>query len=341
MKVLKWMMIVVGVLVAAVAGGSLFLPDHVHVERSIVIERPPATVFALLNGFRRFNEWSPWADLDPKTVYTQEGPAVGPGARFSWASENKDVGSGSQEILESVPGDHVKVRLIFADFDFDNTATYLLAPEGTATKVTWTYDSDFNGDLLGRLFGPMMDSMLGPDYEKGLAKLKPLAESLPAVDLAGFDVTVADAKPIAIASTMGTSTTDSADIARAMTAAYAKINAAMAAASLKEAAPPLEITHKWDPQGKVYEFEAAIPVDRADAVLPDGDVKIGATPGGLTATVKYVGPYAGLSAAYEKLAAWQKATGLESNGDPWEQYLNDPGTVAEAELLTAINQPVK
>ena len=36
-------------------------------------------------------------------------------------------------------------------------------------------------DLLGRIFGLMMDAMVGPDYEAGLENLKQLAEA----DVAG------------------------------------------------------------------------------------------------------------------------------------------------------------
>lgn len=341
MKVLKWLVILIVATAAGLVGVGFFLPDHAHVERSIVIDRPPATVFTVLDGFRRFNDWSPWANLDPKTITTYEGPSIGVGAKMSWASEDPNVGSGSQEILEAESPSFIKVRLIFADFDSDNVATYRLAPEGTGTKLTWAYDSDFRGDLMGRWFGRMLDSMLGPDYEKGLAKLKTIVELMPAVDIAGLDVQVLDMKPIAIAAVSGTTTTDAADIREAMAEAFAKVNAALTANALKAAEAPLAITKKWSPQEKVYEYVAGIPVDPPDAVLPDGDVRMAATPSGLTLRVKHVGPYAGLSATYDKLMAWERVAGFKDNGGPWEQYVTDPGSQPEAELVTLVHLPVQ
>jgi len=43
----------------------------------------------------------------------------------------------------------------------------------------WGFDADFEGNLIGRWFGLLMEKMLAPDYEKGLPKLKTLLESEP------------------------------------------------------------------------------------------------------------------------------------------------------------------
>ncbi|MGH8429751.1 MAG: SRPBCC family protein, partial [Solimonas sp.] len=100
MKLLRNLVIGVVVLIAAAIVAGFFLPDTAHVERSTLIRAKPEAVFQLLNGFERFNEWSPWAQLDPKTQYTRQGPAEGVGASQAWFSENPNVGSGRQEIIE-------------------------------------------------------------------------------------------------------------------------------------------------------------------------------------------------------------------------------------------------
>ena len=81
--------------------GGLFLPRDVHVQRSIDIERPVSTVYALVNGHRTFVEWSPWAGRDPDTVYEFSGPVTGVGARLSWEGDPRLVGKGWQEITAS------------------------------------------------------------------------------------------------------------------------------------------------------------------------------------------------------------------------------------------------
>jgi hypothetical protein len=174
MKFLRKGLAVVVVLGLLLVAGSLLLPASTHVERSVVIDRPPAQVFATVNSFQRFGEWSPWAAYDPSAKYTFEGPASGVGARMTWTG-NRSVGSGSQEIVESLPDRRVDIAL---NFDGNPArAAYTLVPEGSGTRVTWSFDSHHGYNPMSRMFGLLFDRMLGPDYEQGLAKLKSLLES--------------------------------------------------------------------------------------------------------------------------------------------------------------------
>jgi uncharacterized protein YndB with AHSA1/START domain len=202
MKILKGLFFSLLALVVLLFLLGLLLPKVAHVERSITTTARPETVYGLIDGFQRFNEWSPWAGLDPDTKYTYSGPATGVGARMEWASANPDVGNGSQEVLEVEPGRRVTSKL---DFGMDNptTSTISLLPDGTGTRITWALDTDFSGSLLGRYFGLALDRMVGPDYEKGLAQLQAVAEStLPA-----------DAPPISTPGTAGDATPQPAEVA--------------------------------------------------------------------------------------------------------------------------------
>ncbi len=152
MKWVKRSLIGLTVVVVAVVIVGLLLPRSVHVERSAVIETSPSVVFALVNDYRAFNRWSPWARFDPDTEYQPEGPAGGVGARMRWHSEHPNVGSGSQEITASEANRRVAVAL---DFGAQGTATayYDLARQGAHTHITWGFDTDFGNDLLGRVSG--------------------------------------------------------------------------------------------------------------------------------------------------------------------------------------------
>lgn len=158
---------------------GLLLPGSAHLERSVTTSASPATVYGIVNGFRRFNEWSPWFDLDPQARYTYSGPESGAGAKMAWSSDKSGVGSGSQEILSVEPDRMVRIRL---DFGSQGTSisTVTIAPQGAGSRVTWAFDTSFEGNFTGRYFGPMFDKWIGRDYEKGLARLKALAEAAPA-----------------------------------------------------------------------------------------------------------------------------------------------------------------
>ena len=154
MKFLRKGLAVVVVLGLLLVAGSLLLPASTHVERSIVIDRPPAQVFATVNSFQRFREWSPWAAYDPDAKYTFEGPAHGVGARMTWTG-NRSVGSGSQESLESAADSRVVNALDFGGSQAK--ATFTLAPENNGTRLTWSFDSEHGYNPINRLFGALRE----------------------------------------------------------------------------------------------------------------------------------------------------------------------------------------
>lgn len=340
MAILKKLVLAVVVLILLLAGIGMLLPRQVHVERSIVIDAPRATVFALVDGFKQFNKWSPWAALDPNAKYTREGPDFGVGAKQSWVGDPKTVGSGSQEVVELKPLEMVKTRLDFGDKGLA-AAQFALASEASGTKVTWSLDSDMGAGPIGRYFGLMMDRWIGSDYEKGLAGLKTLAESLPKADFADLAVTTVDAQPVTVAYVEAHSSIDTKEIGAAIGASYMRVGAFMKANGLKQAGAPITIDTRHDDAG--YDFDAAIPVDKAPSkdVPPDSPVKIKKTYAGKALKVVMKGPYSGMPKTYEKLRSFMAARGHESAGAPWDEYVSDPGKTPEADVVTNIYQPVK
>jgi hypothetical protein len=165
----------IGVLLIVLVIAAYLLPRQVHVDRSIAIDAPRAAVFAQLNGFRTFNTWSPWYELDPAAKYAFEGPATGVGAKMSWVGDPATLGSGSQ-VVTSVQAD----ERVAADVDFGKGGiakqVFSLAANGAGTKVTWGIDVDLGMNPVSRYFGLALDGMIGRDFEKGLGNLKKVVE---------------------------------------------------------------------------------------------------------------------------------------------------------------------
>ena len=178
-RFLKYLVYSVLALAAVLLTVGAFLPTSAHVERSIRTTASPGTVYGIVDGFRRFDEWSPWAGLDPKTKYTYSGPESGVGARMEWSSDKPEVGSGSQEIIAVEPGRSVTMRLDFSG-QSAATSTMVIEPESSGSLIRWSFDTSFADNFLMRYLGLMFDGMIGADYEKGLAKLKAVAEATPA-----------------------------------------------------------------------------------------------------------------------------------------------------------------
>ncbi|MBA4285941.1 MAG: hypothetical protein C0434_10465 [Xanthomonadaceae bacterium] len=178
MRLLIRVVAFVAVLVVGLLGIGFLLADKVHIERSAKIGAAPATLYGVVNSFEQFDQWSPWAELDPDMKVERSGPPAGVGARYAWHG-NAEAGSGSQEIIESTPDRKVVIRLSFDGFDQPSTSTMTIEADGGGSLVTWAFDSNLGSNPVHRYFGLMMEKYVGEDYEKGLAKLKTLAESLP------------------------------------------------------------------------------------------------------------------------------------------------------------------
>ncbi len=175
MRLIKRIFVTLLIIVLALVGVSYLLPGRAEVSRSITIDAPASAIFPYVNSMQQTEKWSPWLARDPETRLDYSGPDAGVGNTLNWASEHPQVGSGSQEIVESVENQQVKTALDFGSMG-TATASFLLQPEGAQTEVTWGFTSDLGLNPMSRWMGLMMDKWVGGDYERGLENLKALVE---------------------------------------------------------------------------------------------------------------------------------------------------------------------
>ena len=173
---LKIIAIGIVVLIAGILVFAATKPDRFRIQRAASIKAPPEKVFTLINDFNRWAAWSPWEKKDPAMKRTFGAATTGTGAVYAWEG-NKNVGQGRMEIAESDPPSKVSIKLDFVKpFQAHNTVEFTLAPKGDATNVTWAMQGDT--PYLAKIIHIFidMDSMVGKDFEAGLASLKAIAE---------------------------------------------------------------------------------------------------------------------------------------------------------------------
>jgi uncharacterized protein YndB with AHSA1/START domain len=173
---LKIVLVVVAVAIAVVLGLAATQPDQFRVERSTTVKAPPDKVYALINDFKLWAEWSPWEKLDPAMKRSFSGAPAGKGAVYAWEGDSK-VGAGRMEITEPTPPTKMLIKLDFLEpFEGHNTAEFTLAPQGDGTGVTWAMygPTPFVSKVMQVFVS--MDKLIGKDFEKGLANLKAAAE---------------------------------------------------------------------------------------------------------------------------------------------------------------------
>jgi hypothetical protein len=150
-------------------------PAAFTVSRSRMMFASPSAVFDQLNNFHNWEAWSPWAKMDPNAKSTFDGPTSGEGAKFAWDG-NKNIGAGNMTITESVPSDHVRIRLEFIrPFAGVNDTLFTIKPVGDKTNVTWTMTGKNN--FITKAISLFMDcdKMVGPQFEQGLANMEAAA----------------------------------------------------------------------------------------------------------------------------------------------------------------------
>src|SRR4029077_20623116 len=133
---LKIIIIVIVLLIAAVLAFAATRPRSFSVKRSTAIKAPPRKIAGLIDDFHNWAAWSPWEKLDPAMQKTYSGAAEGRGAIYEWTGNSK-VGAGRMEILEASPT-RTTIKLDFLKpFENHNIADFTLEPAGDATNVTW------------------------------------------------------------------------------------------------------------------------------------------------------------------------------------------------------------
>lgn len=173
---IKNIVIVLVVLLGGVLVFAATKPDTFRVERSTSIKAPPEKVFALINDFHQWGGWSPWEKMDPAMQRTHSGAASGKGAVYEWEGNSK-VGKGRMEITDASVPSKLQIKLDFLKpFEGHNTAEYTLKTSGDTTALTWAMygPSPFMSKVMQVFVS--MDSMIGKDFEAGLANLKAIAE---------------------------------------------------------------------------------------------------------------------------------------------------------------------
>jgi effector-binding domain-containing protein len=219
---------------------------------------------------------------------------------------------------------------------------FLIVPERGRTRITWRLRTELGWNPARRVSGLAFDRAIGPFLEQGLANLKALAESLPGADWSQVQISVEELAPMVIAVTDGRSGPGPAAAAAALATAYGRVSEFLIRSRIAPAGAPVAITREWDPEDG-WEFFAGIPIAEPPAVRPDREapVRIGRTPEGRTVVALHVGPYSGLEATYDAVAAYMAVHALEAAGPRWEQYVSDPGTTPAAELVTRVCVPVR
>lgn len=173
---IKKVLLVLTIGILCLVGFIATRPNDFLITRSSTYNASADAIFAQINDLHNWNQWSPWAKLDPNAQAIFEGMPSGVGAQFHWIGNNK-VGEGKMTIIESRANEYVKYRLEFIKpFAATNTAEFIIVPVGENTTLTWSMSGKNN--FIGKAMSVFMncDKMVGGQFEQGLSNLRAIVE---------------------------------------------------------------------------------------------------------------------------------------------------------------------
>ena len=174
--ILIYVAIALVVLVVALVAYAATKPDAFRVQRSTGINAPAERIFPLIANLKSMNTWNPFVEPDPAIKIAYSGPDSGKGAAHTWSGNSK-VGEGRIEITDAAPSSRVTMRLdMLKPMKASNLVEFTLRPTGDSTAVSWAMSG--RQPFMAKLMTVFIDcdKMVGSQFEKGLGKLKAIAE---------------------------------------------------------------------------------------------------------------------------------------------------------------------
>ncbi len=176
-KVLRIVLIIVVIFVAAICIMGAIMPKDITVSRSVMIKAPKEKVFQQIVMFKNWPHWSPWVKMEPTVQLTYSGTDGQPGSAYQWVG--KETGTGEMKNI-AVNGTKLDFQVNF-EKPFKSQAMGILEATDSAgmTKTTWTFKTHSPFPMNAMMGMMNMDKMLGKDFENGLNNIKSWVETNP------------------------------------------------------------------------------------------------------------------------------------------------------------------
>lgn len=152
---------------------AFFFPRGYRVERAVVIKAKPEAVLPQVADLRAWKNWGAWQERDPGMKLSYSPVTTGVGAWSQWESTKE--GNGKMTIT-TLSATKVGYLLEFPEMGTKSDGSIELVAEAGGTRVVWIDAGDLGYNPVNRWFGLFVDKLIGPDFERGLANLKKLAE---------------------------------------------------------------------------------------------------------------------------------------------------------------------
>ena len=330
-KIILWVVIVITILVII----SYLLPKTYKVERSVYIKADRSLIHDLTGYFGKWELWIPWTKAtDSTAIFELEGVDGQAGAAWKW--DGKILGNGEMILTENVPGEMIAYDLSFNKGQYKSKGKIEIESTGDSCEVSWLDEGDLGYNPFSRYMGLFMDRMMGPDFEKGLAKLKKVAEERNAWPEMEFKM-MPEQVAFLIRDSAGPET-----YGKVMGDTFGEVMDFVKRNNVKCTSPPFAVFITWDSVTMFSVMDLGIAVETAGSGKKPGRVRVDTIPSGEVAIAHYFGGYDKTAPTYYMLEQFIAESGKKVAGNPWEIYITDPTIEKDtAKWATDILFPVK
>ncbi|MFH1161484.1 MAG: GyrI-like domain-containing protein [bacterium] len=328
-KIVLWLVIIVAVLVII----AFLLPRQYKFERSITIGASKALIYNLTCNLKKWDLWAPWTkEVDTTALFELSGNDCEVGTIWKWKGEL--LGTGELIVTEAVPGQLFAYDLTFDEGKYASKGSISCVEKNDSVLVIWTDQGDLGFNPFARYMGLFMDRMMGPDFEKGLIKLKEVAEERegwPPIE----EKYMGNQIVLVIRDSAGPE-----NYGEVMGKGFSELMKFIQVNKLSPVGHPFAIYQSWDSVTMFSVFDMGIAV--VYSVPGKGRIRAEEIPAQKVVVADYFGPYDQTFKVYHALDKYIAQGKLEIAGNPWEIYITDPMTEPDtSKWETQILFPVK
>ncbi|HUW93384.1 MAG TPA: GyrI-like domain-containing protein [Bacteroidales bacterium] len=334
MKILKWILIAVVIVVVLVAAVGYMLPREVVVITAEEINQPPQKVFHFVAGFVDRTTWDPWIKSDTATKCTFDIKSGYTGSKYMW--EGPKIGTGTLVVDSVVFGSYI---LNSVSFRKGSTIPeeWTFTPSEIGTHLTWTIKM-VSDSPLERLMNFMFKGMIQKTIDSGKVDLKNYLETHQVSMSSTSDIAVDEFPSIVALVYTGSGSIE--QFASMLGEYYDKIIKTIEEQKLYPQGIPFAIYTNFDQATGSADVTAGMPVSAG--AKNSGEVRVAKIPAFTAVMAIHTGPYEELMATYEAIQKYAADNSITLRGDAWEFYINDPAEVKDpTQLLTTVAMPVK
>ena len=335
MKALKIILIIIGILVAAIFIVPLFTPATAEVSAETEIALEASKIFSPVASYKDRSVWDPWVDSDSTTIVTIESKPEYVGSIYAW--EGEKLGTGRMEVISVTENEYIKSSLWFGDVVEPSMVEWTFEPVEGGTHVVWSFSQKTKYPIgrFGMIFGK---KFLKQSFEIGLANLKAYLESTPqsVSSLGPIAIETQQAFKAMVADGAGTMET----IGEQLGVLYGMIMMEVGKQNLQIAGAPFVHYLDYDEATGHSNYVAGIPVlktgDNSGQVYSRtyDEMKV--------VQAIHTGPYEEFTISYGLLDQYIQSNPIDLTGEAFEFYLTDPGTEPDqTKWQTIIAFPVR